>query len=46
MGSLIVLAMVNCGFGRGGVGEDGGEVGEAGDGIMEVITAECAALSN
>lgn len=32
MGSLIALAMLNCGFGGGGVGEDGGEVGEAGDG--------------
>ena len=33
MGSLITLTMLNCGYGGGGVGEDGGEVGEAGDGI-------------
>ena len=29
----MMLAMLNCGFGGGGVGEDGGEVGEAGDGV-------------
>jgi len=33
MDSLIALAMLNCGLGGGGVVEDGGEVGEVGDGI-------------
>ena len=33
MGSLIVLAMLNCGVGGGGVGGDGGEGGEAGGGV-------------
>jgi len=33
MGSLIVLAMLNYEFGGGGVVEDGGEVGEVGDGV-------------
>ena len=33
MGSLIALAMLNRGGGGGGVGEDGGEVGEAREGI-------------
>jgi len=32
-GSLITLAMLNCGFGRGGVVEEGGEVGEVADGV-------------
>lgn len=33
MGSLIAFAMLNGGFGGGGVVEDGGEEGEVGDGI-------------
>jgi len=33
MGSLIALTMLNCRFGGHGVGEDGGEVGEVGDGV-------------
>lgn len=32
-GSLITLAMLNCGFGGGGVVEGGGEVGEVDDGV-------------
>jgi len=32
-GSLIVLAMLNCGDGVGGVGEDGDEIGEASEGV-------------
>ena len=32
-GSLIALAMLNCGFGGGGVVENGGGVGEVGDGV-------------
>ena len=33
MGSLTALSMLNCRFGGGGVGEDGGEGGEMGGGI-------------
>lgn len=33
MGSLIALAILNCWFGGGGVGEDGREAGEAGGGV-------------
>ena len=45
-GSLIALAMLNCGCGGGGVGGDGGEGGEGGFVWVEVATAECAALLN
>lgn len=51
MGSLIVLAMLNCGGGGGGVGEDGGELGEVGDGVsggdncgMSCLVKLCALL--
>ena len=33
MGSLIAVAMLNCGFGGGGVSVDGGEGGETSDGV-------------
>lgn len=32
-GSLIVFAMLNCEVGGGGVGDDGGEIGETGEGV-------------
>ena len=45
-GSLITLTILNYGGGGCGVGGDGGEGGEAVVVWVEVVTAECDALSN
>lgn len=35
IGSLIALTILNCGIGGGGVGDDGDEIGEVGEGVRE-----------